>query len=425
MENELFTLARREDLSDLNLDRIREGLHIYIRIFNRTSGALNETVQDIFNGNLNALSDIRLSNIVFEEYSDSFREFIRALYGELIINHQIKFDHVDFASFMNKAYSLSNFWTYRGPYNQNVMMMQYVSITSQVVEFLSHIVDAVTHKSPAFKYMEIGADVLGYTDRKMFRKMYNAMNSLNRATFVKVLIDASLRNRELIYEPHDSYFGERAAMADYSYSFESKYDPRVRIAPVDVGSNMLRSEYDAKKCSLKFGLGLQAALFELPDRHNETVLSFAGTQPLGGRTMSNVFTDLCQIVYGPETTYLAAVGILNEVKKVAKNTIKVVGHSLGGGLMQYACTAIDDVRINGTGFNSAGLSKYSCYTLTGERITRNKDRIQHVCAINDPVSKIGKQIGAVYQIDTNHRISHSIDHLNKTLNGREISCYQK
>ena len=110
-------------------------------------------------------------------------------------------------------------------------------------------------------------------------------------------------------------------------------------------------------------------------------------------------------------------------KRVAKGPIKVVGHSLGGGLMQYACTAIDDVRINGTGFNSAGLSPYSCYTLTGERITRNRDRIEHVCAITDPVSKFGKQIGDVYQIDTIHRISHSIDDLNETLNVRKIGCY--
>jgi hypothetical protein len=303
------------------------------------------------------------------------------------------------------------------------MMMQYVSITSQVVEFLSHIVDAVTHKSPAFKYMEIGAKVLGYSDRKMFRKMYNAMNSLNRSSFVRSLVDASIRNRSLINRPRNSYYGERAAMADYSYSFKTKFDPQIRIAPVDLGSNMLRSEYDAKNCSLKFGLGLQAALFESPHKPTYTVLSFAGTQPFGGRTLINVFKDLCQIIYRRETTYLAAVGILSEVTKVLKGQIKVVGHSLGGGLMQYACTAIDDVRIYGTGFNSAGLSTYSCYTLTGERIKRNKDRIQHVCAVSDPVSKVGKQIGTVYQIDTHHGISHSINDLNETLNRRKISCY--
>lgn len=424
MENEQFTLARKESLSNLNEYRISEGLDAYIRGYEIASEFLYEIVNDAFNDNLNALSDIRFDDNVFEVYSNSYREFIETIYEELIDNHRIKFSNVDFTAFISKALSIGDYRPDRNPYNRNVMMMQYVSITSQVVEFLLQIVDAVSsHKSPAFKYMEIGARILGYTDRKAFHKMYNAMNSLNRSTFVRSLVDASIRNRSLIKRPHSSYFGERAAMADYSYSFKKKYDPQIRIAPVDLGGNMLFSEYDANKCGLKFGLGLQAALFELPHRPSDIVLSFAGTQPFGGRTISNVFTDLCQITYGPETTYLAAVGILSEVTKVAKDQIKVVGHSLGGGLMQYACTAIDDKRINGTGFNSAGLSTYSCYTLTGERIKRNKDRIQHVCAISDPVSKVGKQIGTVYQIDTHHGISHSIDDLNESLNKWKISCY--
>lgn len=423
MENELFTLSRKDDLSNLNVDRIREAIEIYIRDFNRTSEVLNDTVRETFHGNLNALYEIRLAENLFETYSYSYRNFILALEEELVYRHNISFDHVDFAAFISKALNIGYYRPNRNPYNQTVMMMQYVSITSQVVEFLSHIVDAVTHKSPAFKYMEIGAKVLGFTDRKMFRKMYNAMNSLNRSSFMKSLVDASLRNRSLIDRPHNSYFGERVAMADYSYSFKTKFDPQIRIAPIDLKGNMLRSEYDAKDCSLRLGLGLQAALFELPHKPTDTVLSFAGTQPFGGRTLCNAFTDLCQIAYGPETTYLAAVGILSEVAKVANSQIKVVGHSLGGGLMQYACTAIDDMRINGTGFNSAGLSTYSCYTLTGERIKRNKNRIQHVCAVSDPVSKIGKQIGTVYQIDTRHEISHSINDLNGILNRRKISCY--
>ena len=84
--------------------------------------------------------------------------------------------------------------------------------------------------------------------------------------------------------------------------------------------------------------------------------------------------------------------------------------------MQYACTAIDDARIAGTGFNSAGLSTYSCYTLTGERIHRSKKRIEHVCSYTDPISKVGKQIGTVGHIETHRPFSHSIDHLNETLN---------
>lgn len=67
----------------------------------------------------------------------------------------------------------------------------------------------------------------------------------------------------------------------------------------------------------------------------------------------------------------------------------MVGHSLGGGLMQH----------------------------------RNKGRIEHICASTDPVSKVGKLIGTVGHVDTRKLLSHGLDDLNETLNRVKISCY--
>ena len=135
-------------------------------------------------------------------------------------------------------------------------------------------------------------------------------------------------------------------------------------------------------------------------------------------------TDVAQILFGPETTYLAAVGLLKDVANCfVTDDIYVVGHSLGGGLMQYAVTGVGGNNIYGVGYNSAGLSNFSKKSLTGERIKHAAKRIFHICADTDFISPIGDQIGRVFHINTGERWSHSLDHLNKTLNGRLISCY--
>ena len=79
MENEQFTLARKESLSNLNEYRISEGLDAYIRGYEIASEFLYEIVNDAFNDNLNALSDIRFDDNVFEVYSNSYREFIETI----------------------------------------------------------------------------------------------------------------------------------------------------------------------------------------------------------------------------------------------------------------------------------------------------------------------------------------------------------
>lgn len=423
MEQERFSLNCLELISDLNDNQMEVYLNAFVQAYDDTSAVMNQIVQEIFNGNISVLLDNHISENVYGAYFAAYRDYINAFYNEFIVKHQIKFNNVDFGIFLRKALTLGNYRPNYNAYKRTVALMQYVSVTSQVLEFLIQIKNAVTHRSAAFKYMEIGAEILRYTDNKMFRKMYNSMNKINSSTVANNIIDAALRNDVLLRVHHYPYYGKRAAMADYSYSFKTKYTPQIHIAPVGLDGNMLKTEYNENDCSLKFGLGLQAALFETPIEPGDIVLSFAGTQLFGGRTANNVFTDLCQIMHGPETTYLAAVGILNEVTKIAKDQIIVVGHSLGGGLMQYSCTAIDDARISGTGFNSAGLSSYSCYTLTGARISKSRDRIMHICAKTDPISKVGKQLGVVEQIDTGKIVSHSLNDLNERLNKRKISCY--
>lgn len=420
----VFTLGRLGEIQQLEDNRLSETYGKFIAAYGAICEPLNRITEDVLGGDLNAITKIHVGEEIVDRYIDEYESYISAI-DVLVERNGLRFQDVNFASFIESARNIVYTTFEKNPYQQNVMLMQFVSATSQIVEFLHHIEEAITHRSPIFKYMEIGAKILDYKDRKMFRKMYNAIQSVGENTIAKSILEVSLRNNTEMERHNYHYYGERVAMADYSYSFKTKHYPSVMIEPVELCNSILNANYNNNNCSIKLGLGQQMALFKTPDRKGNIVLSFAGTQKLGGRSFNNYYTDICQITHGPETSYLAAVGVLSEVAKAVEGQIKVVGHSLGGGLMQYACAAIDDDRIWGTGFNSAGLSNYSCHTLTSERIMRNRHRIQHICAVTDPISKVGTLLGRTEYVRTGYPLSHSLGTLNKILNGEKISCYMR
>lgn len=76
------------------------------------------------------------------------------------------------------------------------------------------------------------------------------------------------------------------------------------------------------------------------------------------------------------------------------------------------------------GYNAAGLSAYSLKTLKAARINKMEPSITQIRSNSDYVSNMGKQIGAkVKYVDTKKKLSHSIDELNKAMNGDLIYCY--
>ncbi len=311
--------------------------------------------------------------------------------------------------------------------NANGRMVQQFCIMTQVTRFVNHLYLAlVDRKLPVFGYMQDGARLLGYTDKRLFGKMYGAMLMKNRLHIPTAIIRGFFGGNSVVPCSllQSKGAGDGAAAADYPYKFASVHQKVVQIKPVAV-KGKLQYVYDPADCSIKLGLGEQAALFTIPNAQQKgVVLSFAGTEfKLTKRGVHNMVTDAAQILFGPETTYLAAVGLLKDVANCfTTDDIYVVGHSLGGGLMQYAVTGVGGDKIHGIGYNSAGLSNYSKKTLTGERIRHAEKRICHICAVTDFISPIGSQIGRVLHINTGERWSHSLNHLNKRLNGELIGC---
>ena len=129
---------------------------------------------------------------------------------------------------------------------------------------------------------------------------------------------------------------------------------------------------------------------------NRTILGFRGTD-----NITNVITDIIQYLVGSSLVYKMALGLLIEIRAKIPNELLVVGHSLGGGLMQFAVAGLNELEVEGIGFNSAGLSDMTYGILHGR-----DGRISHFHSKYDQVFHIGHQLGKCF--DMNHSISNPI-----------------
>lgn len=125
------------------------------------------------------------------------------------------------------------------------------------------------------------------------------------------------------------------------------------------------------------------------------VLAFSGTEFRLQMNQMNWVTNFCQGLLGPTIVYRVASGILNHlyeyqssIKSMKSYRIEVYGHSLGGGLMQYAVSSLGVQNVRGYGYNSASLNWMNYWS---ENPWKN---ISHLYLPNDVIFKItGVQLG--------------------------------
>ena len=153
----------------------------------------------------------------------------------------------------------------------------------------------------------------------------------------------------------------------------------------------LRDHYDKRTGLLNLSSGLKALIVEGPDG---PTIAFAGTEfgpkLTTGRT-GTLAADTIQRLGGFSPMYQEAAGVvdalLNDLSE--HETLKVTGHSLGGGLAQFATAANITNKHAGqmkaSCFNAAGLSSSSLGALEG-KIEQSQGIISHVRVEGDPVS---------------------------------------
>ena len=220
------------------------------------------------------------------------------------------------------------------------------------------------------------------------------------------------------------------AFAQYAYGRKAGVTPNVVIIPLKhIEDADLAGVYNSETMYLELenAFGLQVAAFEHDGRD---CVAFAGTRldftGVGKSivSMQNILTDVIQIAYKPTPAYMAAVGIVDAMIGTGKE-VNVYGHSLGGGLMQFACAANSTTKVHGYGYNAAGLSAATCDMLSNHGSYVPLDNIVFVNAAADVVSKIGFFLGKRKVVDTTEKDmlkAHRIETLNKALNKPEVYC---
>ena len=315
--------------------------------------------------------------------------------------------------------------------------IQAVGCTYLIVDRLWDVYQFVIKRdAEVYDLIHDGCKLIGYTWQDYFRTLryIPKMPFMVLKAIVSFTIGIPMlgKNTSKRFNKMERY---GAAFADYPYKCD--HSGTIEIQPISVKSKCvvprIKRLYNERKRVLDLDdrYGLSVALFDcLHDGKVRRCVSYAGTR-LGISTarkrkvmVQNVVTDILQYLDVPSKTYFEAVGLLNDIMRSYPNRrIYVFGHSLGGGLMQYACAVMNDKKLYGYGYNSAGLSDNTIKTIPGYNKKQSLNcRIEHLCSLHDPVSRLGHIISDVKYVDSVRGWkAHCLKQLNMKLNnGQEL-----
>ena len=223
----------------------------------------------------------------------------------------------------------------------------------------------------------------------------------------------------------------------------------IEIAKV-IGKNMCHREcVSSSTCNLEYGIGLAELAYENPSKSPICVLTpvnleidksyeiegrFQLPLHLGGyiahckcydgyiigfrgtKNWKNWLTNATQQLVGISLIYMVALGLVLKMKEKYGSQLLVVGHSLGGGLTQFAVAGLNDKQVKGVGYNSAGLSNMAADLLKNN----HQGGIFHLHLRFDQVFLIGNQLGHCYdqkKIVKNPVRAHLINTMRAMANG--------
>ncbi len=187
-----------------------------------------------------------------------------------------------------------------------------------------------------------------------------------------------------------------AVLSEYIYSASPNYKlpDNIKALPAIPLSGQYNSRTGIFNDATS-GLGIQ--MLHVVDK-NDIIVVFKGTEPT---STSDWYTDFAQYFKGEETKqYSFAVQLVSYLlHSYPSSNIILTGHSLGGGLAQYAAAYNSNNRLYAICFNSAGLSDSSLERIGNSNLASANSRIIHMRSTGDVVSEYGWHIGSMYNIN--------------------------
>lgn len=208
---------------------------------------------------------------------------------------------------------------------------------------------------------------------------------------------------------------EAILMAECSEYAYTGYTNNAKVSPLkkqELPECLKKAQYDEITGQLYLMNGLKVWLGTCEDR---IVIAFAGTEL---SKIGAVFTDVHQLL-AADTMYLYAVGLVSLfLETYPERRFYVTGHSLGGGLAQFA--VISNIskahdRIKGIGFNAAGLTMSTLTGLGDSNMQLAMDSIVHYCTMKDPVSVFGALAGYRQILPKGASNGHSLEDVKECL----------
>lgn len=206
--------------------------------------------------------------------------------------------------------------------------------------------------------------------------------------------------------PNIDYFRKYFIIADCAYkkACALKYNKRLQ----NYGWDFLRNKYKIDNGNFNFNNMVYGIVC---NNDNEIAIGFCGTEIC--RRPLTLLIDASQIA-NVSPGYVYAVGLVVHIKNETQDkNIVVCGHSLGGGLAQFAA-ATQEGTVQAYCYNSAGLFKQSYKKI---KSYKPFDHIFNYRLEWDCISCFGKLIGSVYTAKATRLIclNHGIKALKKSL----------
>lgn len=233
-------------------------------------------------------------------------------------------------------------------------------------------------------------------DGELWQSIQNGGSSSVSEFFHRAKIKFTFLNNLRSVCKVNHYLEKGIAYAEKAYNpqtYKSNGNKNISVLQslsVDLGDNDIIVGHYSLDRELEGFIATESTVAEAP-----VIIAFKGTDFFN---WADIKTDFAQALTCVNDVYLMALGLLLYVREQVGcvRTVRVYGHSLGGGLMQFAVSSAPSGRTYGYGYNSAGLS---CATVRLIPQPMHIDKIRHYRVRKDCVMATGEQLGLIEQQD--------------------------